>query len=173
VFYDEVRIPVANIVGAMHDGWSVAMSTLAFERGTAFTANLVKLADTVERLIDEARTRAGPDGRRPAIADDEIARELARVRAEATAARSMTYLGISRNLRDPIPGPEGSILKLACAELEQRVQRLAIQIVGDDALRFDNAWTHNYLRSFAASIGGGTSEIQRNIIAERVLGLPR
>jgi alkylation response protein AidB-like acyl-CoA dehydrogenase len=166
VFYDEARVPVGNVVGGMNEGWSVAMSTLAFERGTAFTVNQVKLSNTVERLIDEAK-------RRGVIGDDEIARELARVRAAAASLRAMTYLGISRNLRSPVPGPEGSMLKLAYADLEQRVERLAVEIVGDDVLNADSAWTRHYLRSYASSIGGGTSEIQRNIIGERVLGLPR
>jgi len=173
VFYDDVRIPVENVVGAIDDGWNVAMSTLAFERGTAFTINQVKLSATVERLIDEARERCGPDGRRAAIADDEIRRELAAVRAESRALRSLTYLAVSRNLRSAVPGPDGSMLKLAYAELQQRVGRLAMEILGDDVLDRGDYWTRTYLTSHAASIGGGTSEIQRNIVAERVLGLPR
>ena len=133
VFYDEVRVPLANVVGDLNDGWSVAMSTLAFERGTAFTLSQVRLARIVEDLIDEAKSRTGPDGRRPAIADDELA---------------------------------------------QRIYRLALDVIGPDALHFisrwaPGGWSGNYLYSYAVSIGGGTSEIQRNIIGERVLGLPR
>jgi len=173
VFYDEVRVPVTNVVGDIDDGWGVAISTLAFERGTAFTVNQVKLGATVAALIDEARERTGPDGRRPAIADDEIARELAYVLAAARSLRALTYVAVSRNLRRAVPGPEGSLVKLAHAELEQRVGRLAATILGDDVLDADSRWARHYLRSFASSIGGGTSEIQRNIIAERVLGLPR
>ena len=81
VFYDDVRIPLGNVVGDVGEGWSVAMATLSFERGTAFTANQVRLAKIIEDLIDYARDHVGPDGRRPAIADDEIARRLARARA--------------------------------------------------------------------------------------------
>ena len=178
VFYDGVRIPMSNVVGAVNDGWSVAMSTLSFERGTAFTASQTKLAETVEQLIDLARKRPGPDGRRPAIADDEIARDLATARAEVAALRAMTYAGVSRNARRPEPGPEGSILKLFYAELAQRVYQLAISILGADGLRVGAAgdepdWHHDYLSSYSYSIGGGTSEIMRNIIGERVLGLPR
>ena len=77
VFYDDVRIPCRNVVGDVGEGWSVAMATLSFERGTAFTANQVRLAKVIEDLIDYARDHVGPDGRRPAIADDEIARRLA------------------------------------------------------------------------------------------------
>ncbi|HMG43257.1 MAG TPA: acyl-CoA dehydrogenase family protein [Acidimicrobiales bacterium] len=178
VFYDEVRIPLANVVGDVDDGWSVAMSTLSFERGTAFTASQVNLAETVEHLIELARERIGPDGRRPAIEDDEIARRLATARAEVAALRAMTYAGVSRNARRTEPGPEGSILKLFYAETAQRVYRLAFDIIGREGLRGGPAgasrdWLHDYLQSYSLSIAGGTSEIMRNIIGERVLGLPR
>jgi alkylation response protein AidB-like acyl-CoA dehydrogenase len=178
VFYDEVRIPLSNIVGDVDDGWSVAMSTLAFERGTGFMAEIIDLSRTVESLLDEARTRTGPDGRRPVIADDEIARRLAEVRAEIAVLRSMTYMAISRNMRVATPGSEGSMLRLHFGECLQRVYRLAMEVLGDDALEFRpirirGNWTGSWLRSFASSIGGGTSEIQRNIIGDRVLGLPR
>jgi len=178
VFYDEVRIPLANVVGGINNGWRTAMSTLGFERGTAFMADQVELAATVERLIDEARTRVGPDGRRPAIQDDELARRLAVARAEVTALRSMTITGISRNARTGVPGPEGSIVRLFHGELHQRVYQLALDIIGADALRLtpvdgEGVWTGPYLQSFAYTIGGGTTDIQRNIVGERVLGLPR
>lgn len=180
VFYDEVRIPLRNVVGSIDDGWSVAMSTLSFERGTAFTGSQVKLSETVERLIELARERVGPDGRRPAIADDEIATRLATARAEVAALRAMTYAGVSRNSRQAMPGPEGSILKLFYAELGQRVMRLAAELLGPDLLRLDHPdaegaidWRHDYLGSYAYSIAGGTSEIMKNIIGERLLGLPR
>jgi alkylation response protein AidB-like acyl-CoA dehydrogenase len=178
VFYNEVRIPLTNVVGEVDDGWSVAMSTLAFERGTAFTLSQVRLARIVEDLIDEAKVRVGPDGRRPAIADDELARRLATTRAEVAALRAMTYAGISRSAQQGSPGPEGSITKLYYADLVKQVYRLGLDVIGPDALHLmsrwiPGGWSGNYLYSFSASIGGGTSEIQRNIIGERVLGLPR
>jgi alkylation response protein AidB-like acyl-CoA dehydrogenase len=171
VFYDEARIPLTNVVGAINDGWSVAMSTLSFERGTAFTASQTKLAETVEQLIELARARGLAD-------EDDLGRELATARAEVAALRAMTYAGVSRNLRRPEPGPEGSILKLFYAELSQRVYRLAMDVLGADQLRLGAAgtnpdWHHDYLQSYSFSIGGGTSEIMRNIIGERVLALPR
>jgi alkylation response protein AidB-like acyl-CoA dehydrogenase len=153
------------------------MSTLSFERGTAFTAGQVQLSAIVEDLVEEARTRTGPDGRRPAIADDEVARRLAAARAECAALRAITYLGVSRNRRQPQPGPEGSMLKLLFSEVEQRVYRLAMDILdpvdasGDDG--DGRRWHADYLQAFSTPIAGGTSEIQRNIIGERVLGLPR
>jgi len=170
VFYDEVRIPVINVVGGMNNGWSVAMSTLSFERGTAFTIDQVQLSSTVERLIELARDRA-------LLGDDEIAYALARARADVAALRSLTYLGISRNLRSSEPGPEGSMLKLQWADLYKRIMRLAVEILGPGSLAVDpeggDIWSELFLLSYGISIGGGTSEIQRNIIAERVLGLPR
>ncbi|WP_371541522.1 acyl-CoA dehydrogenase family protein [Streptomyces sp. NBC_00554] len=178
VYYDEVRIPLANVVGELGGGWSVAMSTLGFERGTSFTANQVRLARTVEELYELAGQRTGPDGRRPALADDEFARRLATSRAEVSALRAMTYAGISRNARTATPGPEGSLIKLYYAEVARRVYELAFDLLGADALRFrsrwePDGWSGKYLYSFSLSIGGGTSEVMRNIIGDRVLGLPR
>jgi len=178
VFYDEVRIPLENIVGERDHGWNVAMSTLAFERGTAFTASQVRLSALVEELIGIARERVGPDGRRAAIEDDEIARRLGMARAEVAALRAMTYVDISRSENTGTPGPEGSIVKLYYTELHKQVAQLALELLGADGLRFvsrwmNNGWTGEFLASFSLTIGGGTSEIQRNIIGDRVLGLPR
>ncbi len=170
VFYDEVRVPLANVVGGVDNGWGVAMSTLSFERGTAFTVDQVQLSSTVERLIEVAREKR-------LLGDEEIARALSRARADVASLRALTYVGISRNLHAPVPGPEGSIMKLHWAELSKRISRLAVEIVGPRSLALtdddDGRWAERYLASFASSIGGGTSEIQRNIIGERVLGLPR
>ncbi|MDN5913933.1 MAG: acyl-CoA dehydrogenase family protein [Pseudonocardia sp.] len=178
VFYDEVRIPLANVVGEVDKGWAVAMSTLSFERGTAYTAGQVRLAALVENLIELARERTGPDGRRPAIADDEISRRLATCRAEVASLRAMTYAGICRNLASDAPGPEGSIIKLYYSDIAKQVARLAMDVLGPDGLEFvsrwvPGGWSGHYFYSYSASIGGGTSEIQRNIIGDRVLGLPR
>ena len=178
VFYDEVRIPLSNVVGQLNDGWRVAMSTLSFERGTAFTASQVRLASTVEHLIDLAGQRPGPLRRGTALADESLAVRLATARAEVAALRAMTYAVISRGVRYETPGPEGSIVKLYFSEIEKRVARLSMDLLGPDSLRFvskwlPDGWSGDYLRSYASSIGGGTSEIQRNIIGERVLGLPR
>jgi alkylation response protein AidB-like acyl-CoA dehydrogenase len=176
VFYDEVRIPTSNVVGTVNDGWRVAMSTLSFERGTAFTMGQVQLAIIVERLLELAADRVGPDGRRTALADDEFARRLATVRAEIAALRAMTYASIARNARQAQPGPEGSMIKLYYSEIRQRLLQLAIDILGPGAPEpalANRSWDDEYLLGYSATIGGGTSEIQRNILAERVLGLPR
>jgi alkylation response protein AidB-like acyl-CoA dehydrogenase len=178
VFLDEVRIPLSHVVGGVDNGWSVAMSTLGFERGTAFTAGQVALHRSVEKLIEAAAERTGPDGRRPALADDELAGRLADLRGEVAALRAMTHALVSRNARTEAPGAGGSMVKLYYAELTQRLYVLAMDVLGSEGLHFvrkhdPDGWTGGYLYSLASSIGGGTSEIQRNIIGERVLGLPR
>lgn len=177
VFYDEVRIPLSNVVGDIDNGWSVAMSTLSFERGTAFTISQVQLSSNVERLIELAASHRSVNGR-PMIEDDSIIHRLARARADVAALRALTYLNISRNVRSPQPGPEGSMLKVEDARLLQEVCRLAIDILGPRSLELveeedESYWVERQLLAYSSSIGGGTSEIQKNIIAERVLGLPR
>lgn len=175
VFYDEARFPLKNVVGGINNGWNVARATLGFERGTAFTASQIRLARRVETLIDAARETALPNGKY-AIDDDHFGYELARLRSEMRAMRAMTLANMSRLLHQPQPGPEGSMLKLYNSELSQRVGKLAMEIFGARALdRSADAgqWGAAFLGGHAATIGGGTSEIQRNIIGERVLGLPR
>jgi alkylation response protein AidB-like acyl-CoA dehydrogenase len=175
VFYDEARFPLSNVVGEVNGGWSVTRATLGFERGTAFTATQIRLSQKVEQLISEAKEAVLPNGKR-AIADDHIGYELARLRSEARAMRAMTLANMSRLLNNPQPGPEGSMLKLYVSELSQRVNRLAMEIFGAGALERDGSdgdWGAGFLISHASTIGGGTSEIQRNTVGERVLGLPR
>lgn len=178
VFYDSVRIPLVNVVGEVGQGWSVAMSTLAFERGTAFTSQQVSLARVVEELIDFAGDHSDQRRRRPMLADEDLACRLATVRAEVASLRAMTYAGVCRSLADDTPSADGSILKLYYGELRKQVFRLALDILGPNGIelrsRLDPGnWVHEYLTSFSHTIAGGTSEIQRNIIGERVLGLPR
>lgn len=182
VFYDEVRIPRANVVGEINDGWRVAMSTLSFERGTAFLAEQVRLARVVDELVRLARETplAGGSQRQVAIEDDEIARRLALFRAEVEALRAMTYRSVSRTARTGMPSAEGSLIRLYFSELQQRVHGLAMEIVGPSALDWSDAgsagrgsWVFHYLLSYSATIAAGTKEIQRNIIGERILGLPR
>jgi alkylation response protein AidB-like acyl-CoA dehydrogenase len=171
VFYDEVRIPLTNVVGEINAGWKVAMSTLSFERGTAFTQTQVILAKVVDDLIERAKTRTGPNGKL-AFGDTEIGARLIRLRAETAALRAMTYLAISRNMRRDTPGPDGSMLKILVARLNQEANRITMELMGTGAVVMHRE-VENYLRSFAATVGGGTDEIQHNIVAQRVLGLPR
>ena len=175
VFYDNVRIPLDNVVGEVGDGWRVAMSTLSFERGSAFMQAQLELSQRVERLIALARTHLAADGR-PVLADEAYAARLAALRGEVNAMRAMTLMGVSRGLRQEMPGPEGTILALYYAETIQRVMRTAMDVLGPRALQRDGewgSWSSGYLLHFARTIGGGTAEVRRNIIGERVLGLPR
>jgi alkylation response protein AidB-like acyl-CoA dehydrogenase len=159
IFYDEVRIPLANVVGPLHDGWRVAMTTLGFERKTAAMGLQLELSVKVEDLIALAAAAPG----------SATAERLAELRAEAAALRAMTYRTL---FRDAATLFDGSLVRLAYAELAQRIHRAAMDVRGPQAL-LDGGWTHDYLESYSETIAGGTAEIQRNIIAERILGLPR
>lgn len=176
VFYDEVRIPLANVVGSLHDGWSVSMTTLGFERGTAFIHYQIDLAATVDKLVKLAGQVKAPDGRRTAIQDDEIASRLAGLRVAVSSLRAMSYMSVSRGLRNAVPGVEGNIVALFYAELSKRIYAVAVELEGMQALHWkrssDQAVTR-YLDAFKNTIAGGTSEIRRNVIGERMLGLPR
>jgi alkylation response protein AidB-like acyl-CoA dehydrogenase len=171
VFYDEVRIPISNVVGQINQGWKVAMSTLSFERGTAFTATQIALVKSVDDLIERAKTKTGADGK-PAFADDEIGHRLAKLRAECMALRALTYVSVARNMRREQPGPDGSILKMMVGRLGQEAARIRLAMAGPDAILLNDA-SHGYFRSFASTVAGGSDEIQHNIVAERMLGLPK
>ena len=174
VFYDSVRIPLANVVGEINDGWNVAMTTLGFERGSAAIAHQIELAQTLEEIIELAQSRNGSNGR-PLITNDKIADQLSTLRAEVAAVRAMTYLNVSRGLHEAVPGPQGTFISLFHMDLVQRVHRVALEVIGADSLEFsdDSGWTKPYLDAIRYTIAGGTSEIRRNIIGERILGLPR
>jgi alkylation response protein AidB-like acyl-CoA dehydrogenase len=167
VFYDGVRIPLANVVGQLNDGWRVAMATLSFERGTAFLSEQVRIARRVGELVAVARTSG-------ATADHEIARRLARAQAEVDAMRAMSYRSISLAARTGVPGAEASLIRLFFSELVQRIDVLAMDIAGPAAVEDPGARvTESYLAGLSQTIGGGTKDIQRNIIGDRFLGLPR
>jgi alkylation response protein AidB-like acyl-CoA dehydrogenase len=170
-FYDDVRIPLSNVVGEIDDGWNVAMSTLGFERGTAQIRDQIRYAYLVEKMIREAKQRLGTDS---PLANDEIGARLAQLRADMAAARAMTYMVMSR-AEAGIQDSQSSLMRAMVGETQQRARRLALDILGPYGLENpeDNDWVYFYLRSFSITIAAGTSQIQRNIIGERVLGLPR
>ncbi|MDB5471524.1 MAG: acyl-CoA dehydrogenase [Caulobacter sp.] len=171
VFYTDVRIPLANVVGEINDGWSVAMSTLGFERGTASMSEQIRYGVVLEKLVDMARERLGE----AALKYDEIGQRLAQLRAEHAAVRAMTYMIVSRSAGGGAMGSEASLMRAFFSQLQQRTRRIALDIIGSDSLELPDVdpWIRPYLRSFSTTIAAGTSEIQRNIIGERVLGLPR
>lgn len=169
VFYDDVRISLANVVGGPGNGWRVAMSTLSFERGTGFIADQVKQSQEIAHLKNLAR-------RRGLLHDSSLAEELAQLQAEVAALGAMTYRNISTVARNGQPGPEASVIRLFASELGQRLERLAVRLKGADILDFHygaDDEVSEYLRGFAATIAGGSAQIQRDIIGERLLGLPK
>jgi alkylation response protein AidB-like acyl-CoA dehydrogenase len=163
VFYDSVRVPLSNVVGGLNNGWATAMSTLSFERGTAALALLIGLALKVEKLL------ATCPADRP-----ELRMRLARLRAEGASIRAMTYR-LALDSERAVPDASGSMIRLSFAEFAQRVTAAAIDLYGIDAPEVvgSHGWGHDYLDAFSETIAGGAAEIQRNIIAERVLGLPK
>ena len=175
VFYDNVRVPLANVVGGLGQGWSVAMTTLAAERSAAGASHAAEVAHLVEALIEMAGSRFGPDGR-PLIRDDEIAARLARHRADAAALSAMVYSVISRAGRGGDPGGQAALLYLQFGELLQRVRATALDILGGEILELDSdlePWTRGFLADRMYVIAGGSAEVRRNIIAQQILGLPR
>ncbi len=169
VFYDDVRIPLDNVVGELGDGWSVAMSTLGFERGTGFMKLQTELSVALERLIEDAASLGVLD-------DSGVRAQLGDLRADVLAMRAMTYATVSSAARTDVPGPEGSMIKIFYADLSQRIHRARMEIIGVHGLDRGGRYGYDigeYLYSYANTMGGGTSEVQRVIVGERVLGLPR
>ena len=177
VFYDEVRVPLANVVGEVNKGWATALSTLSFERGLGFIGDQLELYERVGRAIDLAGKVRLETGKL-AIEDDGIAQKLASLKADALAIRAMTLAHITESDRTGDPGPKGSLMKLAVTGTHKALSETVGEMMGWDFLEFDgdrsaHPWTYDYLWSWVFSISGGTSEIQREITADRLLELPR
>ena len=178
VFFSDVEVPRANLVGELHRGWAMALGSLTHERGMLWIMNATTIERNLTRLLELARDER--DGRR--LADDPLFRDrVADLYIDAQAMQFMGYRGFARAARGEA-APEHAILKLFGSELEQRLYLTAVEFLGREALDVEEGeglvygegtWALQYLRSFAHTIAGGTSQIQRNIIAERVLGLPR
>jgi alkylation response protein AidB-like acyl-CoA dehydrogenase len=170
IFLSGVEVPLENVIGEIGGGWDVAMTTLLHERGTLAFALVARLEVQVRKLLALARDRGATPTQREAIAREWIRLQALRL----TAYRSLSALE-----RTGIPGPEGSILKLEWSEANQRITKLAVELLGADAqllppnAPYGGHWTIQQLRSRGNTIEAGTSEILRNIVAERVLGLPR
>jgi alkylation response protein AidB-like acyl-CoA dehydrogenase len=177
VFFDEVRVPVENLVGPLDEGWKVANTTLAHERNMlGSTTQTQLLFDGLLRLARRAR-RAG----RP-LAEDALARQrLAELKIRVEALRWNAYRNLTSALRGRPSGIEASITKLATTELNHEIAAAALDLLGLLAplyrgsrhLEDGGLWPYQFMFSLGMIIGGGTSQIQRNIIAQRGLGLPR
>jgi len=176
VFFDNVQIPKDNIVGPLNEGWKVAVTTLAFERGIAGGGGH---SSQVRRLAEIART-IEIDGR-SACEQAWVRQELAQFMIECEAAKYTRLRSLTRRLKGLPPGPEGSILKLYGSELGVRIARFVSEMLGGYALLGEPTdvlpdaprWLQRVLSSRQYTIAGGTSEIQRNILGERQLGLPK
>ncbi len=177
VFFEEVRVPKKNLVGEKNRGWQVALTTLMFER--ANFGMMGRLEPQLHQLIELAR-RVSLNGH-PALEDSAVRQKIAQFAIEVEALKYNGYRQLTRQLRGDPPGPEGSIGKLFGSELNLRMVHFAMELLGpyaplqtDSPLNLDRGrWARRALGSRAATIAGGTSEIMRNIIGERILGLPK
>jgi len=177
VFFDEVRVPIENVVGEIDKGWDVILDTLSVERASAAPhAKLESELALLRALAKRVPLRGG------VAADDPVIRQkLAEYSTGCLTLKVNAYRNAETVLRTGRPGPQGSLLKLSWSELDQKVKQLASEMLGPFGLLLEGDprapdaghWSHEVLWSRAATIYAGTSEVQRNIISDRVLRLPR
>jgi alkylation response protein AidB-like acyl-CoA dehydrogenase len=166
LFIEGARIPDENIIGGEGNGWAVAITTLMHERATLAFGLQIRVKITLSELLAEARESGA--------AEDPVIRDrLAQLYIESEVLRLNALRGLSAIMRTGVPGPEGSLGKWQWADVNQSLTELALELRGGRAVLDDDRWTYRFLRARANSIEGGTTEILKNIVAERVLGLPR
>jgi alkylation response protein AidB-like acyl-CoA dehydrogenase len=172
VFFTDVVVPRENLVGELNGGWRITMGSLAHERGGLWVDGVSAAQRGVDGLVDLARRR-GLDG------DPVARRRIAELAAEVSSLRSLGYKGFA-GFAQGSSAPEHSFMKLATSELRREIYGYGMDLQGAYAAVVDpdraeerGRWQHSWQISFAGTIGGGTSEIQRNIVAGHVLGLPR
>jgi alkylation response protein AidB-like acyl-CoA dehydrogenase len=179
VSFQNVSVPVENVVGEVNGGWQIAIATLMFERGTLGASLQITFKRQIERLIELSR-KISRNGR-PASEDPIIRQRLAQICTEIEIFRLNQLRTTTRMAKTGVPGPEGSIQKIFWSEMNQRMQQVAMEMLGpwgqltkeSDYAIDHGQWAHAYLRSRGNTIEAGTSEIQRNIIGHFVLGLPK
>jgi len=175
VFFDDCFVPESHLVGGLNQGWAVANTTLAHERGTTFP---FKEQVVHEVYLDDLYRLAEAEGR---LDDPATADALAQSFVELRVLRLHNWRTLSRLAKDIEPGPESSWVKLTWSDMSQHMATTALDLCGPaaplwrgaDGLPADGKWQRQWLWSKAGSIAGGTSEVQKNIVAERILGLPR
>ncbi len=172
VFFTDVEVPATNLVGGLNDGWRITMGSLAHERGGLWLQSVAMAQQAVDDLCALAQ-RCGLDG------DAGVRRRIAEAYEEVASLRALGYKGFA-SFAQGSSAPEHSYLKLATSELGKALYELGVQIQGpygavaDPERGAENGrWAHSFFVSFANTVAGGSSEIQRNIIATRILGLPR
>jgi alkylation response protein AidB-like acyl-CoA dehydrogenase len=166
LFLEEVRIADANVVGGVGNGWKVALTTLMNERAGLGFALQVRLRQLLDDLIVEA-------GRTGQLEDPIVADALAQLHVRTETIRLLAWKGLTDVEKYGQPGPEGSLVKWLWSDTNQRLTQLAADVIGPEALTAGTAWSYELLRARGNTIEGGTTEILKNIVAERVLGLPR
>ncbi|MFF5440808.1 acyl-CoA dehydrogenase family protein [Streptomyces achromogenes] len=167
VFLDEVRVPVAHRVGEENDGWRVTQVTLSFERGTAFAGEVVACRRVLASLARAARENGRWD-------DPVLRRALVRLEAEFRALWRLVQWNVSEaEASGGVPGAGGSVFKLRYSHARQELYDTAADVLGAGALDLDRPWVPERLSALSYTIAAGTSQIQRSIVAERILGLPR
>jgi alkylation response protein AidB-like acyl-CoA dehydrogenase len=166
IFLEGAQIPEENVVGGEGNGWNVAITTLMHERAGLGAASAISVRRDLDELIELINERG--------LADDPVIRQrIAELKIGVEALRLGALRALTQQMRVGIPGPEGSLSKWEWAILNQSLTELAVDILGPEAMRPDSEWAYRFLRARANSIEGGTTEVMKNIIAERVLGLPR
>ena len=166
LFLDGARVPNENILGGEGNGWAVALTTLMNERAGLGFFLQVRLRQLLDRVIDEA---AGAG----LLEDPVVADRLGELHLRTEIVRLTAYRGLTATERYGQPGPEGSLVKWMWSDTNQRLTQLAADLLGPGALRAGDPWAYELLRARGNSIEGGTTEVLKNIVAERVLGLPK
>ncbi len=164
LFIEEARIPDANVVGGVGNGWKVALTTLMNERAGLGFALQIRLRQLLDDTIEAALRRG---------TFEEHADALAELHLRCESIRLLAWKGLTDVERYGQPGPEGSLVKWLWSDTNQRLTQLAVDVVGADALTIGKGWGYELLRARGNTIEGGTTEVLKNIVAERVLGLPR
>ncbi|MDQ6601148.1 MAG: acyl-CoA dehydrogenase family protein [Chloroflexota bacterium] len=188
VFFTNVRVVADNLVGEMNAGWRIAQTTLSYERGGNVLSRVVRLQEMYDRMIEVCKSlkRNG----KPALEDPNVRQKLGEIYAEVEVLRYAALRLLSRLEKGQRPGPEASVSKLHYSELDKHVQELFLDILGPYGLQTDGlppeyalhadsdfgeagSWAYSFFWSRAGTIYAGSSEIQKNILGERVLGLPK